>query len=144
MKGHIPNNVKIVLGDFGARFDFEMPKDCTHVLLCHADGHGVHGGPILLPHQIYVDTVERLLQDQPQSHRIVIIPLGCAEDFQPIWTRYLPTCARDTPPLFICPRPCSQVCVHTTRHKREVGCRDGSCPPCIPVVDNVDEQNEGA
>ena len=62
-------NVKLINNkDFGKLFDLRsvIPKDCNAIIVCTNDGTGLVPRRLLLPHQLYLKDVNKLLKDLVQ------------------------------------------------------------------------------
>lgn len=64
--------------NFGTVIKFKVPDDCGAVVLCANYGGGLKPLKILLPHQIYKEDLEKLLEDRT-IREVVVIPIRSEE-----------------------------------------------------------------
>ena len=65
-------------GTFGVSIIYDH-VDCDSVLLCRNSGYGLIPMCILLPHQIYLKTIEKVIHDHPDTREITLIPIKSSE-----------------------------------------------------------------
>ena len=65
-------------GIFGVSVIYER-TDCDSVLLCRNSGYGIIPIRMLLPHQIYLKTLEEVIRDHPDTREITLIPIRSKE-----------------------------------------------------------------
>ena len=59
---------------FGDMLQFDMPEGCNVVILCESSGTGMKPKRVLLPHQVYRETIAE------HGNDVVLVPARC-EDY---------------------------------------------------------------
>jgi len=69
------------------RVEYEkaVPADCD-IVIVSVNLNGLRPVQLLLPHQIYKEDMQKLLEEYPDAHSITVIPAR-AKDYITIWER---------------------------------------------------------
>lgn len=64
---------------FGQAVDLDLPEGTTAIIVSVNSGQGYQPKRLLLPHQLYVDTIRKLLADNPGTRAITVHPIRSSE-----------------------------------------------------------------
>jgi len=77
-------NVKLVNDKtFGKFFDFrkDIPEGCDVVIVCVNDGTGLKPKKLLLPHQVYLRDINKLLKEAGGCYKQVTVVSARSKDY---------------------------------------------------------------
>lgn len=75
----ITKNTEIRKSQFGDRYVIDVPGSCDAVVLCTNSGKGMRPFGLCMPHQIYVDKVEKAIEERPDTRWVTVIPVRSFE-----------------------------------------------------------------
>ena len=74
LKQHIKTEIKYS-NPFGDMCVLELPDDCNMIILAANSGFGLKPVGVYLPHQVYVETLEKIIKEH-DAREIVAIPFN--------------------------------------------------------------------
>jgi hypothetical protein len=71
---------------FGRFLAVPFPPECNVMIVCVNEGYGMKPVRVLLPHQLYVESIRKLIEDYPSARWITCIPAN-SQHYVDVWSR---------------------------------------------------------